>query len=75
LELLDDITRKVQIKLCFLPTYSPELDAVEFVFNQIRGEVKKNRNTTNQLWFDVTCAIATISHIQMYGFYTKALYG
>jgi hypothetical protein len=62
------------MKLCFLPTYSPEFDAAEFVFNQIHGNVKKNRNSSDQLWFDVIF-LAQISHIQMYGFYSKALYG
>ena len=46
-EIYNDIVEALQlvkVHLYFLPAYSPELDAAEFVFHEIKREVKKHRN-------------------------------
>jgi len=63
------------VKLAFLPAYSPELDAAEFVFHEIKNKVKRQRESDEQLWIDTLLAISKISHSKMFGFYQKALYG
>ena len=64
-----------QVHLYFLPAYSPELNAAEFVFHEIKRKLKKHRNGEERLWVDTMVACAEISHEKMFGFYQKALYG
>ena len=63
------------VQIVFLPVYSPELDATEFVFHEIKLEVKKHREEEKRLWIDTLVACSKISHTKMFGFYQKALYG
>ena len=64
-----------QVHLYFLPAYSPELNAAEFVFHEIKIKVKKHKNGEEILWVDTIVACAEIFHDKLFGFYQKPLYG
>jgi transposase len=63
------------VHLCFLPTYSPELNAAEFVFHLVKDEVKRKRFQHENLWLHTITALAGITKEVMWGFYRKALFG
>ena len=62
------------VKIVFLPAYSPELDAGEFVFQEIKKVVRRHRTPEEKLWIDTLLACSTITHTKMFSFYQQALY-
>ena len=62
------------VHLCFLPAYSPELNAAEFVFHFVKERVMLNQSRKEHLWLDTIQAIAEITKEMMWGFYCKSLF-
>ena len=69
------ILKAAGVRICFLLTYSPELNAAEFVFQKIKSYIRTHRSHNDNLHFDTIEAICSITKIQMWGFYKKALFG
>jgi transposase len=69
------IFETVGVNLCFLPTYSPELNAAEFIFNLVKQQVKQNKFQHEYLWLYTIEALAGITKEIMWGFYQNALFG
>lgn len=61
------------VTLMYLPMYSPELNPCELVFNKIKNWVRNYRLQTTPLWFDVVCAVSTITATNMDSFYTHCV--
>jgi len=75
-DLMVAIFQSAGVHICFLPCYSPELDAAEYVFHFVKDRVKRNRSKhSDKLWIDTVVALASISQETMWGFYQKSLFG
>ena len=74
-ELATGILQAAQVELWFLPCYSPELDAAEFVFGEVKKFISHNRARDKILWADTLRSLARIDQSKMWGFYWKALFG
>jgi len=59
---------------CFLPCYSPELNAAEYVFHVVKEKVRRNRSPSDHFWMDTIIAVAQITQETMWSFYRKALF-
>ena len=60
------------IRLIFLPTYSPELNPCELIFAQIKRHLR-NRTGHNLFIVDLILAIARISLINVIKYYSKCI--
>ena len=74
-EVIELLIKAVGVKLVFLPTYSPELNAAEYVFQVTKTYIRNNRTRNDNLWLDIALGIATITRESMLQFYVKALTG
>lgn len=73
LEMLSDLLCAANVKLVFLPTYSPELNPIELVFMWVKRFLRENR-TKAPLWFDVAAAFALVDFELVQMFYKRCLY-
>ena len=74
-QIIELLLKAAGIRLVFLPTYSPELNAAEYVFQVTKTYIRNNRTKKDNLWLDIALGIATITKESMFQFYLKALTG
>jgi hypothetical protein len=61
------------IRLIFLPTYSPELNPCELIFAQIKRQLR-NRNSTNPFWIDLALALTVVNLENVLRYYFKCIH-
>ncbi len=62
--------------MCFLPTYSPELNPCEFVFAQCKQYLRYHRGLRMQhpFWYEIARGFANTTHTHMLNCYVKAIW-
>ena len=71
-EILNTISNLFQIKLMFLPAYSPELNPTELVFSKVKLFLTQYRTLdSDNLISDIAFAFASITHNDIISFYKK----
>jgi hypothetical protein len=60
------------IRLIFLPTYSPELNPCELIFAQIKRQLR-NRDGTNPFWIDLSLALTVVNLENVLHYYFKCI--
>jgi len=71
-EFIHDVLQFAGIQLIYLPTYSPELNPCELVFNCLKTDLKNHRGNM-ALWLEICQALSKISHGDMYQFYEHCI--
>lgn len=71
--LINDLLKAANIRLVYLPTYSPELNPCELCFNVIKGQLRSYRDNRQPLWLQLASAAALISESDLYSFYKKSI--
>jgi len=63
-----------EVKLIYLPAYSPELNACELVFNVMKHHLRNSRTPNTPILTDITKSLATIDKEMMKKFYVKCIF-
>jgi len=71
---LSAILNAYDIKLVYLPAYSPELNPAENVFHGVKKYIKQNRRIGKKVLTLVIESIASISYNQMVEWYANCIY-
>jgi hypothetical protein len=69
--------QNIGVELIFLPTYSPDMNPAEFVFNHIRTLMQQERYSAmaiNNIRHALTVMLSTITAADCFGFYKKLGY-
>ena len=74
-QIINLLLKAAGVNLVFLPTYSPELNAAEYVFQVVKSYIQINQTSGNNLWWNIACGIASINRSIMIKFYLKLLLG
>jgi len=75
-EAIYTLCEQAGVQLCFLPTYSPELNAAELVFQTSKQMVSQNRSMEREhLSLDLLAVLGRISKSMMLSFYQRVLTG
>lgn len=61
------------VRYLFLPTYSPELNPCELVFNVVKQYIRNHRVLFDQIPQLLLCALASIPHSHLVKFYDKCV--
>jgi transposase len=69
---LDDLLANAQVRLLFMPTYSPELNPCELCFGSSKNYMYRRRGSF-EFEDEVVNSLAHITPSDMLGFYTKCI--
>ena len=72
-EILDDLLTASNVKLVYLPAYSPELNPCELIFAQVKRNLREHRMSAIPLWFDISVSFATVTLENVIQYYKKCL--
>jgi len=61
------------IKLIFLPSYSPELNPIELVFAQVKKHLRTYRTGVNSLKEDIAAAFRSVSNNNIKSYYEHCI--
>jgi len=67
---LKELQAEIGFQIKFLPTYSPELNPCELVFNVVKGRIRKTKAVDSGLRMAILEAFAMMNTEQMEGFYS-----
>jgi transposase len=71
---LRDLLDAANVKVWFLPKYSPELNPCELVFAQTKRWLRTHRSLTSRpFWLDLACAFAEVTLANVAHYYTRCL--
>lgn len=73
IEMLHDLITAANVKLVFLPTYSPELNPIELVFMWVKRHLRENRSNA-PLWFDIAAAFVLVDLALIKSFYKRCFF-
>jgi hypothetical protein len=62
------------VSMCFLPTYSPELNPCEFVFAQCKKYLRYHRRMQHPFWYEIARGFANTTHMHMLNCYIKSIW-
>jgi len=74
-----DLCEAKDVRIIFLPTYSPELNPVELCWAQIKRHIKESRRlqtsaaNRNPLSLEIALGIAKITPVQLVNYYSKCI--
>ncbi len=63
-----------QVSVCFLPSYSPELNPCELVFAQCKHYLRYHRRMHYPFWYEVARGFAETSRFDMSQYYYKCIW-
>ena len=66
--------RLVNVRLLFLPAYSPELNPCELVFAQLKKQIRRTRAMHLSLFCEVIKAIGDVTHEDVKGWYKHCIH-
>jgi hypothetical protein len=69
---LGDALASVNVRLVFLPTYSPEFNPCELIFAQVKGYLRAHRGSCT-FAAEVVKGFAQVSRENVFGFYRKCI--
>lgn len=72
MSMMEEILRTADIKLVFLPTYSPELNPCELVFAGVKKHLRENKLGL-PLEVEIAIAFQTVSAVSIEKYYNKCL--
>jgi len=70
-DILEYILEHADVKLIFLPAYSPELNPVELVFMKVKRYLREYRTTSIPLLLDICYAFSRVTKMDVFNFYKK----
>ena len=73
-EILNDLLIASNVKLVYLPVYSPELNPCELIFAQVKRNLREHKISAIPLWFDISVSFATVTLENVIQYYKKCLY-
>lgn len=71
IDLLYDLLTAANVKLVFLPAYSPELNPCEPCFGYIKEYLRWYRDASQPLWKELAMAVSLIDHKDLHKYYAK----
>ncbi len=71
---LNTLMQTAQVSICFLPTYSPELNPCEIVFAQCKAHLRYHRCLHHPFWYEIVKGFAQTSTAQMLQYYYKCIW-
>jgi len=74
-DILEYILDSANVKLIFLPAYSPELNPIELVFMKVKRYLREYRCSIFPLCFDICNAFSKITKQDLINFYRKCFLG
>ncbi len=72
-EMINDVLKQAEIKLLFLPAYSPELNPIELCFGMVKNYLKYHRDEAGKFWLEIIKGFARITHEHAANFFTHCL--
>jgi hypothetical protein len=63
-----------QVSVCFLPSYSPELNPCELVFAQCKHYLRYHRRMHYPFWYEIARGFAETSSMHMLQYYYKCIW-
>jgi transposase len=69
-----DTISQLNINLCFLPAYSPELNPVEYVFSYIKGRLRNERDCTKPFIDDLLNVMTGLHGGLLLKYYKKSIF-
>jgi putative transposase len=73
LDMMYDLLKAANVRLVFLPKYSPEKNPCEKCFNFIKGQLRHYRGDSCPLWMEIAMAVAQIEPHHLFKFYQKCI--
>jgi len=70
--ILQDLLTAAQVKMVYLPSYSPELNPIELVFGYVKRFLRDRRGDA-PLLFEIICAFFLVDCRMLENFYSKCL--
>jgi len=71
---LDILLDLYGVRLIFFPSYSPELNPCELVFNVLKGQIKNKRKEDLPIYQEVLKSLAVINEDMMMKFYRSCIF-
>jgi transposase len=72
MEVLSELCDQFNIRIIFLPFYSPELNPIEFVFGWIKQFIRRHRRPV-PLEHDIMRAFACLPYMHVFNFYRECI--
>jgi putative transposase len=71
---LRELLAAANVRLWFLPKYSPELNPCELVFAQVKGWLRRHRShTEREFWVDMLRAFSRVTLANVCNYYARCL--
>jgi transposase len=71
---LMEVLEEAQVRLVFLPTYSPELNPCELVFGESKSYMYHKRGK-ERFWLEVVKSLQKVTPTHMVNYYLKCIHG
>lgn len=68
------LMQAAQVRVCFLPTYSPELNPCELVFAQCKKYLRYHRRMQYPFWYEIVKGFAETTANHMYNYYYQCIW-
>jgi putative transposase len=74
ISIFSSLMQAAQVRVCFLPAYSPELNPCELVFGGSKQYLRYRRRSSNPFWYEVVRGFAETSFQHMLQYYFKCIW-